>query len=878
MQQNTLKDTQYQFAVNKKILFRIVLILLSLWVVLLGILYFSSGKYRDHAIRMLKIQLDKYLLTEIRINKEDIHLSLFKNFPYVSLDLNNILLKSAPGIDLRDFTIHGADTLLFAKRVSLNFNLRSLLSKEYDLRKIEVENAVLNLLFDKKGRENFDIIKSSAEDTLQDSVRFDIRKVTLKQTRVNYQDARTGVLFSDLVSRAEMTGSFVQEDFLINAQIETEDNYLRVKKTLYLEKEPLVLNLAIEKRGNTYLFKKSEIILFGVKLNIDGKYLTGSSEYSLSFFCNSVSLQRTKATLTKFWSGVVLLSPQNGDLNLIGTISGKTSMSPSISLKFEVKNGVLRNNKKNVRITDLYAKGSYTNGPKRNLFSSYLKIDSLSAQSGNSIIFLAGNIQNFNSPIFEGRTRGYIELQKLMVIEPLARKFELAGIAKGNIKAKGNLSSLKRINNQDLQRVKLYGIVQLEDAFIKSLTNTIPATKVSGTLRVVNLMEINLDDIIIRTGESDLHIKGDVTNLPYFIADKSVFPIYRCTVKSDIFHVEDFMPGSSSDKNEPFKVGFPDSLRVYSDITIKSFTFGKFNASDVTGIFSYNPKTIFIRNFSMKTQEGSIKSDMRIDQSQDLIITENDASLQHVDMSDMFYAFNEFGQTVITHEYIDGFLSGTIHVRAAWDAYLNPVYKNLNLTSQVTIDKGELIDYAPMLGLSDFIEVEELKHIKFDRLQTSVVVDNEKVTVGQMLINSSAISITGSGEHNFDNSYIYRFQVGLSDVVWKKAKRRKPQNTEFGYVVDDGLGRHIIPLAITGKDTVFEVIYDRRTAGSIMQEKLSQEKQTWQELTSPIDMEIIDSGSDMRLEWEDEQQGTKKQDSVKTNSSQDNFKIEWEDD
>jgi hypothetical protein len=869
---------QYLITVKKKILIRVVLTLLSLWIILLCILYFSSGKYRDHAIAILKVQLDKYLLTEIRIDEEDIHLSLFKNFPYISLDLNNLLLKSGPGVNLRDFNRAGTDTLLFAEKVSLNFNLISILSKKYDLRKIEVENAILNILSDKNGAVNFNIIKIPVKDTaIQDSFSFNLNKVTFNKTVFNYQEAKTGIIFSGIISHADMTGSFKQEDFLVNLQMESEGNSIRVKKISYLDHERLTFNLSIEKRANAYFIRKSDLTVFGVKLRVDGKYRSGSGDYNLSFSCNSVSLQRTKATLMKLWSKVIVLSPQNGDLNLRGSISGTGSSNPAISLQFEVGKGVFRNAEKNVRITDLYLKGSYTNGLKRNFLSSYLKIDSLSAQSGNSIIFLTGSVKNFNSPLFEGKLRGYIDLQKLMVIEPLSRKFELAGIAKGSIQVRGSLSSNSRVVNQDFQQVKIKGLVQFEKAYFKTLTNTIPASTISGTVRIVNLMEINFDDINIQIGKSDLQIKGDVTNLPYFISDKSTFPIYRCTVKSNEFHAEDFMPGSTNGAEGSFKVEFPDSLRVLANIKINTFTFGKFNASDVSGVFTYNPKTMFVKDFSMKTMGGSINSDMRIDQSQDLINSESTATFQHVDMSELFYAFNEFGQTVITHEYIDGFLSATIYVKAYWDLFLNPVYKNLSLTSQATVEKGELIDYEPMLGLSDYIEVEELKHIQFDRLQTSVIVDKEKVVIGQMKINSSAISITGSGEHNFDNSYIYRFQVGLSDILWRKAKKRKPQNTEFGIIADDGLGRHIIPLAITGKDTVFEVIYDRKTAGTMLQEKFNQEKQTWKELTSTTGDSLNVSGSKTTLEWEDEQSGTKKQDTIKSGTQGDHFQVEWED-
>jgi AsmA protein len=170
----------------------------------LGIFYFSTGKYRDHAIGILKAQLDNQLLSEIQINKDDIHLSLCKNFPYISLELSHILVKSAPVADLESFKRIDADTLLYAKRINLSFNIRSLFSKKYELKKIEIEDASLNLLSDRRGNVNYKIIKDTEKDTLQDSIRFDIKKIILRNIEFQYSDLKSNFFYSDLISRGEV--------------------------------------------------------------------------------------------------------------------------------------------------------------------------------------------------------------------------------------------------------------------------------------------------------------------------------------------------------------------------------------------------------------------------------------------------------------------------------------------------------------------------------------------------------------------------------------------------------------------------------------------------------------------------------------------------
>jgi hypothetical protein len=216
-------------------------------------------------------------------------------------------------------------------------------------------------------------------------------------------------------------------------------------------------------------------------------------------------------------------------------------------------------------------------------------------------------------------------LGKLMIIKQLSRKFELSGIMKGNINTKGSLTSVQKISSGDLKRILLRGTLQFENATVKSLTNSLPASVISGIVTVRNLQEISLDSIVVHTGKSDLQVRGEATHLPFFSVDKSVYPIYRCTVKSDEFHVEDFLPRSPEGSKGEFKIEFPDSLIVHAGISIRSFSFGKFVADNVSGDFYYTPKTVWVRNFSINTQEGKIQSEIQIRQSSDKLYAESNA-------------------------------------------------------------------------------------------------------------------------------------------------------------------------------------------------------------------------------------------------------------
>ena len=104
-----------------------------------------------------------------------------------------------------------------------------------------------------------------------------------------------------------------------------------------------------------------------------------------------------------------------------------------------------------------------------------------------------------------------------------------------------------------------------------------------------------------------------------------------------------------------------------------------------------------------------------------------------------------------------------------------------------------------MLLMSDYINVNELKRIRFSTLENQIEVKNRSVEIPFMEIYSSAMDIAGSGTHFFDNTLDYEIEFSLNEVMGKRwRKNNKKQITEFGQIENDGVKGTIIPLKMTG--------------------------------------------------------------------------------
>ena len=225
-----------------------------------------------------------------------------------------------------------------------------------------------------------------------------------------------------------------------------------------------------------------------------------------------------------------------------------------------------------------------------------------------------------------------------------------------------------------------------------------------------------------------------------------------------------------------------------------------------------------------------------------------------------------FGQEYFVAENIKGKATVAIDFASIWDQQLKLKKDQLYVLADLNMTQGELINYQPAMALSKFIEVDELEHIRFSKLATQIEIKDETISIPQTDIHSSALDLTISGTHTFDNHIDYRFKMLMSDVLWRKAKSKKKETSEFGYIEDDGLGRTTLYLHMTGTVKDYKITYDTKSLRDQWKNDLKEEKQTvkqllknefgWFKKDSTLKEDKTTTPNDgLQIEWEEEEDG-----------------------
>jgi hypothetical protein len=208
-------------------------------------------------------------------------------------------------------------------------------------------------------------------------------------------------------------------------------------------------------------------------------------------------------------------------------------------------------------------------------------------------------------------------------------------------------------------------------------------------------------------------------------------------------------------------------------------------------------------------------------------------------------------------------------------------------SADIKIEDGELLNYAPMKGLSRFLKVSDLDDVKFATLHNHIEVKDRVVHIPAMEIKSSALNIIASGEHTFDNVIDYHIRLLLSQILSQKAKKAKKENEEFGVVEDDGLGRTNLYVNVTG--TVDNPVYTYDAKGvkaklavDFLKEKknlkniLNDEFGWFKKDTSVINSKERDKKNELKLPKKNDKKDREKEKLRKQEEGK--YIIEWEDD
>jgi len=225
-----------------------------------------------------------YLNTEVEV--QDIELSMLSNFPYASLDFQNVLIKDAYE------NIDSDDTLFYSKNLYLNFNVWDIWNEDYNVKNILAKDGVLKLKTTKNGGVNYLITKPS-QDSVETNFNFQLNLLNVQNLRFEFSNIATQQFYKLTLKDTKFEGQFSEKEYNLKAKSKLFIDKLKSNSFALINDKNAILdlNLHINNKLGEYTFKQGNLTIEKMPFQITG--VINTKEINLNLKGKDIELEKS---------------------------------------------------------------------------------------------------------------------------------------------------------------------------------------------------------------------------------------------------------------------------------------------------------------------------------------------------------------------------------------------------------------------------------------------------------------------------------------------------------------------------------------------------------------------------------------------------------
>lgn len=578
----------------KKFWVRLLVVFVFALALLFGSVVAVIYHKQDTIVQELIQTLNEDFTGELEI--KDSHISPFANFPYISIDLEDVKV-------YEDKT-KSSDPLLTISDVYLGFQLNDLLGGSIDIKSLRLSGGFIKLVQHVDGSFNISNALSAKKEIEDPSEEFHMHLKSINFTNVallkinEENNIIIEAFFNDTQANfktgTDLTTVSLDSRFLLNLTIDGDNSYVRQKHF------DLQTELDFNTKSQLLTIKPSEVTLERAVFNMNGTIdLDDDMNMNIDFKGNKPNFDLFVAFAPNELAEALERYENAGKIFFDATIKGKSinGYNPLIDVTFGCEEAFFNNKTSNKKLDDLYFKGHFTTGELRNASTMEFSLENFSAKpeagtfSGNLLV------KNFESPDINMQLRSQFELDflaKFLNINDLEN-------LKGSVALTMNFYDIIDLQNPEksIEKLNESYYTELE---VKNLSFTTPAYHLPvydiDIKAVMDGHEAVIDHFNVRVGDSDISIKATVSDLPAILhhtADPVSATMY---IQSTMLNVKQLTsmdttkskPVDEAVENLSMKFKFKSSARAFTESP--SLPIGEFFIEDLYANLTHYPHTL----------------------------------------------------------------------------------------------------------------------------------------------------------------------------------------------------------------------------------------------------------------------------------------------
>jgi len=761
-----------------KISIRILGILIALIVLLFigGWIYLKQHK--KQVISLIEAQGKKNLNGGV-LHIGNIDIGFLHTFPRVAFTIDTLNLRDSL------WERHHHD-LVSATRVYATLNLFSLLGGKINIGRVELENPQIYLYTDSLGYKNTSMFKSNGGKKKNPSQNIDYPALQLTNGSLAFDDQSAHKLFDFDIHKLLCHIHADGESPGLN--IDAELDCLVKGLTFNLDKGPFLDQKAVAGNFQIHFNLDSKILQFTkINLAVDGQpfVFTGKffladvpAPFVLSWETENLSFRKAASFLSKN----IRLKLEPYDISesithLTGSLDNSEPEyhTPQVRLRLKVDNKTVTtpivkiphasftatfNNQ------EIKGRGHEDSNTVMHFFQLKGNLDQLSFTCDSVVV------RNLNHPRMFLHILSKFQLEN---INAYLNENEMAfnqGIGDINLIYNGSLEK-----EYDSLRM-LTGNFNIDSATLNYVPRSLLFTKGKGVIRFTG-KDMIVDNLNLYSGTTDLIMNGALKSMFYLINQKNKKLALDWSIRSNKLNLNDFTPYlkqkrvSSTSKKK--KSSLAQSLTEFTnlletadfnlDLSAKELNYERFTGSNLQATMVMNDNFINLKDIRILCAGGNINLQGILRNEVASNPFSFKAHLNKVNVTKIFYAFNNFGLKSPTDKNIAGALTADVTLQGGLTTKAQIIPDELKGFVKFNLENGQLINFEPVQKIQETVfKKRNFSDIQFADLHDLLEINGREVIVNRMEIRSTVLHMFVEGRYNMQSGPDLSIQVPLSNL------------------------------------------------------------------------------------------------------------------
>tara|TARA_R110002073_G_scaffold8207_1_gene45563 strand:+ start:14007 stop:16583 length:2577 start_codon:yes stop_codon:yes gene_type:complete len=743
---------------KKSILKKILKWFFGITLLLIILLATAPYLFKNKIKQMVESSINKNI--NATVSFENLDLSFFRSFPKADLIIKNTrVLNKAP---------FEGDTLFYADELHLKMKITEVFKsadETIEVSSISVANSDVNIIINKEGLTNYDIaIKNESSDnsaSQKSSFSLGIQDYTIDNLNFVYYDESSEIKMTvDNIShkgKGNFEKSILDLDTHTTALVSLNMSGVNYMNNISLSLDAII---GIDIQNSKYTFKENKGLVNQLPLEFDGfiQLVDDTQLYDMSFKTPTSSFQNLLALVPSQYSGNINTVETKGNFDAKGIIKGALSAKtiPTFDISFVSTNAMFKYPElpKSVQNIDINSRLVNTTG---NINDTYIAIEKFAFTIDKDVFNASGKVSNISeNPKVSVEAKGVVNLENIAKAYPITMKKQFSGVLKADVSSSFDMNS---ITEKQYQNIKNAGMVSLS-GFKYEGEDVAKPFFIDKTSISFNTSNIKLNEFKAKTGDSDLEIKGDLSNFYGFLFKDEILK-GDFSLSSNQLKVSDFMStseGTTQKETSTEVLKIPAFLDCTFRANAKNVIYDNINLTNVSGNLTVKNEAVDLQNLKMNAFGGLIKLNGKVSTKEKIADFTMNLSLEDVNIQESFTKLNSLQSIAPIANIIGGKMNSTFNVNGNLLRNFTPDLKTISgdllgllYNTKIKASNSKLLTYIG--NEVTFIDVAKLD---FERVKTQVTFQNGTVVVKPFKMKYQDIDIEIGGAHGFDQSMDYK--------------------------------------------------------------------------------------------------------------------------